>query len=64
MKISVSNLFNYFSLSGDSKQIKNFPKKKWYFDHNSGGLGYFVVGTTHKYHIFFDDAPKDNDSRD
>ena len=27
MKISVSNLFNYFSVSGDSKQIKNFPQK-------------------------------------
>ena len=37
MKISVSNLFNYFSVSGDSKQIKKFPQKKWYFDHNSGG---------------------------
>ena len=26
-KISVSNLFNYFSVSGDSKQKKNFPQK-------------------------------------
>ena len=25
VKISLSNLFNYFSVSGDSKQIKNFP---------------------------------------
>ena len=39
MKISLSNLFNYFFVSGDSKQIKNFPQKKWYFDHNSGGGG-------------------------
>ena len=27
MKISLSNLFNYFSVSGDSKQIKKFPQK-------------------------------------
>ena len=27
MKISDSNLFNYFSVSGDSKQIKKFPQK-------------------------------------
>ena len=27
--LSVSNLFNYFSVSGDSKQIKNFLQKKW-----------------------------------
>ena len=25
MKISLSNLFNYFSVSGDSKQIKKVP---------------------------------------
>ena len=31
VKISLSNLFNYFFVSGDSKQ-KNFPQKKWYFD--------------------------------
>ena len=36
VKISLSNLFNYFSVSGDSKQ-KKIPTKKWYFDHNSGG---------------------------
>ena len=27
VQISVSNLFNYFSVSGDSKQIKKFPQK-------------------------------------
>ena len=53
MKISLSNLFNYFSVSEDSKQKKN-PTKKGYFDHNN--LGHFVVGTTQKYH-FFDAAP-------
>ena len=46
MKISLSNLFNYFSVSGNSKQIKNFPQKKWYFDHNPGG------GPTQKYDFF------------
>ena len=57
VKISLSNLFNYFSVSGDSKQQKIFPQKKWYFDHNGGGggVGHFVVGTTQKYHFF--DAP-------
>ena len=39
VKVSVSNLLNYFSVSGDSKQIKNFPQKKWYFDHNWLGWG-------------------------
>ena len=29
VKISLSNLFNYFSISGDFKQQKNFPTKKW-----------------------------------
>ena len=58
MKISLSNLFNYFSVSGDSKQIKNFPQKKWYFDTTRGwGVGHFVVGTTQKSTTFFDAAP-------
>ena len=54
VKISLSNLFNYFSVSGDSKQKNNFLHKTWYFDHNSGGWGggHFVVGTTQKYHFF------------
>ena len=34
-----------------------FQKIKWYFDHNWGGGGSYVVGTTQKYH-FFDAAPK------
>ena len=53
MKISLSNLLNYFSLS---KQKKN-PTKKWYFGHNWWGGGHFVVGTTQKYHFLFDAAP-------
>ena len=55
VKISLSDLFNYFSISGDSKQNKNFPQKRWYFDHNWGGgeVGHFVVGTTQKYHFFW-----------
>ena len=53
MKISVSNLFNYFSVSGDSKQIKNFPQKSGTLTTTrEEGVGHFVVGTTQKYHFF------------
>ena len=38
VKISLPNLLNYFSESGDFKQ-KKIPTKKWYFDHNWVGLG-------------------------
>ena len=55
-KNSLSNLLNYFSVSGDSKQ-KKFPTKKWYFDHNwwGGGRPQKYKSTT-----FFDTAPKEN----
>ena len=54
MKISVSNLFNYFSVLGDSKQIKNLPQKSGTLaTTGGGGVGHFVVGTTQKYHFFF-----------
>ena len=45
MKISFSNLFNYFSVSGDSKEIKNFPQKRGALPTKGGGgggLGHFV----------------------
>ena len=59
VKNSFSNLINYFSVSGESKQ-KKIPQKKWYFDHNLGGrgVGHFVVGITQKYHFFFGRRPK------
>ena len=49
VKISVSNLFNYFS-----KQIKTFPQKSGTLTTTRGGgvVGHFVVGTTQKYHFF------------
>ena len=55
MKISLSNLFNYFSVSGDSKQIKNSHKKSCTLTTTGegGGGGHFVVGTTQKYHYFY-----------
>ena len=57
MKISVSNLFNYFSVSGDSKQIKNFPQKSGSLaTTRGGGVSHFVVGTDQKFD-FFDIAP-------
>ena len=37
VKMSLSSLINYFSVSGDSS-IK-ISHKKWYFDHNWGGGG-------------------------
>ena len=37
MKISLSNLFNYFSVSGDSKEIKNFPQKSGTLTTTRGG---------------------------
>ena len=54
VKISLSNLFNYFSVSGDFSKTK-ISHKKWYFDHNSGGgaLCSGQLGTTQKYHFFF-----------
>ena len=58
MKISLSNLFNYFSVSGDSKQLKKFTTKK------SGTLtttrgGRPLYGGHHpKVPHFFDVAPK------
>ena len=58
VKILLSNLFNYFSVSGDSKQKKN-PTKMWYFDHNwGGGDDRPLCGGHHpKVPLFFDAAP-------
>ena len=42
------NLFNYFSVSGISKQKKISHQKT-----RGGGLGHFVVGTTQKYNFFY-----------
>ena len=41
LEISLSNLFNYFSVSGDSRQKKG------------GGIVHFVVGTTRNYHFLW-----------
>ena len=58
MKISLSNLLNYFSVALDSKQKRNVPQKSGTLTTTGGGgVGHFVVGTTQKYH-FFDAAPK------
>ena len=55
MKITVSNLFNNFFVSGDSKQIKKFPQKSGTLTTTGegGGIVHFVVGTTKKYHFFY-----------
>ena len=37
MKISLSNLFNYFFVSGDSKQIKKSPQKSGTLTTTRGG---------------------------
>ena len=53
VKISVSNLFNYFSVSGDSKQIKISHKKSGALTTTrGGGVGHYVGGTTQKHHFF------------
>ena len=58
MKISLSNLLNYFFVAGDSKQKKSSHKKSGTLTTTGEGwgIGHFVVGTTQKY-PFFDAAP-------
>ena len=59
LKISLSDLFNYFSVSGDSKQIKNSPQKSGTLTTTRGGGGRpFCGGHTPKVPLFFDAAPK------
>ena len=55
VKISLSSLINFFSVSGDSKPKKIFRQKKLVPSPQlgEGGGRHFVVATTQKYQFFF-----------